>query len=297
MGFKIKMVFKGFKKMKKIKRIFVTLYCIALKVIIFIAILLGINPQKKIKPTSDIILSFTSYGVRLKNCTWLAAYSMLMQTIKPEKIILCLDYSYKKIKLPYPIRKLQKMGITIEYCNDTRSYKKLIPAIKQYPTKIIITIDDDIYYSENLIRNLYEEHLKNTNNVCATVVRGLIFDEKRNPLPYTRWKRDITESDTQLFAVGYGGILYPPQAINTKYLQEEDFMKIAPSADDIWFFGARIKSGVNLVQANNYKIIYHPVNYLYERLHKNEGLTEQNVHEGKNDIQLRDTLKHFDITF
>ncbi len=282
--------------MRIIKRLCITFYCLVLKYAVLYAILLGINPNKNKSIEKNIIVSFTSYGIRLKKCTWLAAYSMLQQSTKPEKIILYLDYSFQSIKLPYPIRKLLKMGLEIAYCKDIRSYKKLIPALSMFPQKTIITIDDDIYYSKHLIKNLYETSIENPKSICANTAIEITLDEKKNPLPYTKWNRSISSHAHLLFAVGCGGILYPPNSLNMDLLAEKDFMSIAPNADDIWFFATRIKSGSHLALAKKYKIILHPVNYLYERLHRDAGLTEKNVHEGKNDIQFLETLKHFEIT-
>ena len=296
MGLGIKMVFEGFEKVKIIRicrRIMLTLICLFIKFFVAIAIIVGIKPRKK-TCVENLIVSFTSYGVRLKNCTWLAVYSMFMQSTQPEFVVLYLEPSLENIKLPFFIRKLQKMDLKIEYTSDIRSYKKLIPALHQYPDKTIITIDDDIYYSKNLVKNLVETSLQNKSAICATVVHGITFTKEAQIDSYNNWNKKPHEGDI-LFAVGYGGILYPPSVFNLDYMKEADFTKISPNADDIWFFAARYKDSVPLVQANNYKITYYPVNYVYERFHKNEGLTEENVFGGQNDIQMQATMKHFDI--
>ncbi len=298
MGFRAKVVYKGLEKVKIvriIKRIALTLYCILIKATVYIFILLGINPFKCQNKTENLIVSLTSYGIRLKKCTWLAVYSMFAQSLKPELVVLYLCDSYQDKKIPYTLRKLEKMGLKIEYTKDTKSYKKLIPALRQYPNKVIITIDDDIYYSKHLIENLYISHLQNKGAVCANAVRGIPLAENRLPMPYKCWNKNPTQSEI-LFAVGYGGILYPPNSMNLEYLQEENYMEICPTADDIWFFASRTKNNTPLVHAKSLKITYYPVNYLYERFHKQGGLTEQNVFEGKNDTQLLFALDYFKIT-
>ncbi len=277
-----------------IKRILLTFYCLFIKATVYILILFGINPCNAHNKTEGLIVSLTSYGVRLQKCTWLAIYSMFMQSQKPELVILYLCESFQNKKLPYMLRKLEKMGLKVEYTKDTRSYKKLIPALKQYPNKVIITIDDDIYYSKHLIKNLYISHIQNKESVCANVVRGVPLSADKLPLPYQCWDKN-PNSDAILFAVGYGGILYPPNSMILEYLQEKNYMQICPTADDIWFFAARTKNNTTLIHAKNLKITYYPVNYLYERFHKQGGLTEQNVFEGKNDTQLLSALEYFKI--
>lgn len=256
------------------------------------------NYAKSKPKTKNLIVSFTSYGVRLKKCTWLTVYSMLMQSQQAEVVILYLDYSFQNIKLPFLMRKLVKMGLQIKYCSDIKSYKKLVPALTDFSDKIIITIDDDIYYSKNLLKNLYETYLENPKSICATAVRIITFDTSGVPATYKQWEKAIDTQDTKvLFAVGYGGVLYPPSIFDLHHMDEKQFMSICPTADDIWFFAVRYSCHISLAVANKYKITYYPVNYLYERLHKNSGLTDANVFEGKNDSQLQAAIKHFNIKF
>lgn len=282
-------------KIKNIcNRLIITTQCFFIKFVVAIAIIFKINPNKKKLKTADVIVSFTSYGVRLKKCTWLAAYSMLMQSVQAEFVVLYLEENLIDKKLPFFIRKLQKMGLRIEYVENIRSYKKLVPALKQFPKKTIITIDDDIYYSKNLIKNLLETSKENNNAICASVTRGLTFDTEGKLKSYNDWSK-IPKQEETLFAVGYGGILYPPSIFNLEHLKKDEFMAHSPCGDDIWFFAVRYKQEIPLIPATNSKITYYPVNYIYERFHKNEGLTEENVFGGKNDIQMQATLKHFNI--
>lgn len=258
----------------------------------------GFNLAKNKPKTKNLIVSFTSYGIRLKKCTWLTVYSMFMQSQQAEAIILYLDYSFQNKKLPFLMQKLVKMGLCIQYCKDTKSYKKLVPALTEFPDKIIITIDDDIYYSKNLIKNLYKTYLENTKSVCATAVKVITSDNDGIPIPYNQWKKAINTQDNKaLFAVGYGGVLYPPSIFDLQYMDEKQFMSLCPTADDIWFFAVRYSSHIPLSVANKYKVVYYPVNYLYERLHKNTGLTDQNVFEGKNDSQMQAAINYFNIKF
>ncbi len=297
MGIRNKVVFEGFKEMKLVKiskRLFITIQCFLIKIAVFFAIIFGLNPKNKNKKVQNLIVSFTSYGVRLKKCTWLAVYSMFMQSIQPEFVVLYLEETLKEQKLPFLLRKLQKIGLQIEYADNIRSYKKLVPALHQFPEKTIITIDDDIYYSKHLIKNLVETSKDNLRAICATVTRGITFDNAGTINSYNDWQRNPTQEDL-LFAVGYGGILYPPSVFNLNYMKKDDFMVVSPNADDIWFFAARYKDSIPLLHANRYNITYYPVNYIYERFHKNEGLTEENVFGGKNDVQMKATLEHFKI--
>lgn len=100
----------------------------------------------------ELIVSLTSYGCRV-NSVALTIESIFQQTVKPNRIILWLssDEFLCLEDLPYSLRKLQERGLDILFCEDIRSFKKLIPTIKLYPEADILTIDDDVLYPRLLI--------------------------------------------------------------------------------------------------------------------------------------------------
>lgn len=63
--------------------------------------------------------------------------------------------------------KLRSFGLTIDWCENLRPYKKLIPALEKYPDNIIVTADDDIFYRPDWLKFLYDEHTKNPDCVVA----------------------------------------------------------------------------------------------------------------------------------
>ena len=75
-----------------------------------------------------------------RHTTYDTIESIMEQTMKANRIILWLDYSFEKQPLPKALQLLQKRGLEIEYCKDIRSYKKLIPALKKslFPLQIYV---------------------------------------------------------------------------------------------------------------------------------------------------------------
>lgn len=142
--------------MSKLKIIFLSIVGELIKLLYKLHIcrpLYGLNVADSRK--HKVIVSLTSYGRRVSAVLPYTIYSLLRQTYKPDVIILWLDYdSWNERNLPSSIRKLQKYGLTIKFCNDIKSYKKLIPTLKLYPDEIIITVDDDIYYKKNMVERL-----------------------------------------------------------------------------------------------------------------------------------------------
>ena len=55
-------------------------------------------------------------------------------------------FPQREENLPRDLLKLRSFGLTIDWCENLRSYKKLIPAIEKYPDDIIVTADDDVFY-------------------------------------------------------------------------------------------------------------------------------------------------------
>ncbi len=56
-----------------------------------------------------------------------------------------------------------------EFCDDIKSYKTLIPTLNIFEGKVIITVDDDIYYSDNMLEEMYKSYLQNPDNIYAPV--------------------------------------------------------------------------------------------------------------------------------
>ena len=80
-----------------------------------------------------LIVSLTSYPLRMKTIHF-TLHTLLNQSIKPDKIILWLakeQFPRREKDVPRRIRRLRKYGLSIEWCNDIRSYKKLIPTLKE----------------------------------------------------------------------------------------------------------------------------------------------------------------------
>ena len=94
----------------------------------------------------EIIISLTTYSLRIHN-VYIALESLLNQTIKPNRIILWLaEEEFNEANLPISVLRLKERGVEIRFCEDYKSYKKLIPTLREFPEAIIITVDDDVIY-------------------------------------------------------------------------------------------------------------------------------------------------------
>lgn len=197
----------------------------------------GVTSKKREK---QIIVSLTSYPERMYDLKY-TLYSLLKQSLKPDKVILWLareQYPNKEQDISDAILNMQKWGLSIMWCEDIKSYKKLIPTMQMYPDDIIVTADDDIFYPENWLELLYNSYLKNPECIhshrahCVRVVDGQLA-------PYSSWEKEVisTEKPYQVFPTSGSGVLYPPCGWAHKDITDKElFMKLSPGADDVWFW-------------------------------------------------------------
>lgn len=251
------------------------------------------NAQNKI----DVVVSLTSYGKRVTDSLPYALYSLLTQSVLPEQIVVYLDKKeWSDANLPTILLQLQVKGVLFRYVEDIKSYKKLIPALKEFSDKPIITVDDDFYYNEKIIEWLmdaYEQSDKKTvigSWGCMPVVRNGKY------APYTIWqdcKYGNEKSEYSLFAGN--GTVYPPQVFDVEICKKEVFMKLCPTADDIWFWVQEKRLGVKTQLISNAGYGLHvPVNRVYTYNPNQPGtLFYENGVQGKNDEQLKAVLEHY----
>lgn len=208
----------------------------------------GIDENNDLK--EQIIISLTSHGKRLEE-VWLTIESLMQQTFKANKIILWLDKEVSLELLPYTLKLQEKRGLIIKkYLPDIRSYKKLIPTLKEYPEATIITVDDDLIYDFNFIEKLIRMHKSHPTEILAARTHVMTFDNEGNLKNYNEWKKCCSETSNpkHLFLTGVGGVLYPPYSLDPEVLNEDIFTKICPSADDVWFTAMALKKGTPILK-------------------------------------------------
>lgn len=198
----------------------------------------------------ELIVSLTTYGKRLQDVCF-TIESLMQQTLKPNKIILNLDSSARVQPLPIALKNQIKRGLEIKIIDDSiRSYKKLIPTLKDNPEAIIITVDDDLLYEFDVLERLFNSYLAHPNKVSALRTHTIMFDDNKTPLSYNNWKMGCadTQNPYHLFATGVGGVLYPPHILSEEVFNQDVFTSICPTADDVWFHAMALKNGTGIVK-------------------------------------------------
>jgi hypothetical protein len=238
------------------------------------------------KPSPRFIVSLTSYGKRVGTKAPIAIMSILQQSYKPDMIVLWLAHG---TKVPKSLKKLQGYGLEIKYCDDLRSYKKLIPSLIEFPADVIITADDDICYREDWLEKLRTAYIPAPHKIHCHAAHEVCVDKDKNILPYKEWRKYIRkiERSERIFPVGAGGILYPPNIFKDDIMDADRFQRLSPFADDIWFWAMAKCSGVE------HSIVDNPINNPDHVGIDDDGLAEVNVTQGKNDDQLKAVISEY----
>lgn len=256
--------------------------------------LLNVNDGKNSTEEQGYVISLTSYGERI-NSVHHTILSLLCQTSKPKQVDLWLaKEEFEQAKLPEPLLALTKYGLNIHFCEELRSYKKLVPALKKYPTLPIITFDDDVIYPLDQVEKLLQEAEKYPNAVICHFAHQLPdnLSDLANVSEYRTWKRGVSceKPSNNIYPVGVGGVLYPVGAFDNDVLDIDVFSKICPYADDIWF---KVLAMKNKTLA---KVVETPRAYeTYLHIPNTQDISLWQINTSQNDIQLKSVLSHYDL--
>ena len=216
-------------------------------------------PPPEHVPERKIIASLTSWTKRI-GTAHLAIQTILNQTRQPDLTVLYLatdEFPRREEDLPRELLALRSERFEIRWTTNIRSYKKLIPALKDFPDDIIITFDDDLLFRPELVERLLIGHKKYPTLIQCHRITNISFDGagnvKTSHLPYDRpsYLNKLT---------GCGSVLYPPHSLYEDVLREDKFMTLAPTSDDIWFWLMGVLNGrrVNVVENNIDTLNYIP---------------------------------------
>jgi hypothetical protein len=181
----------------------------------------------------EVIISLTSIPSRLSSLH-LTIKSLLNQSISFEKVVLWLHQDLKN-NLPPVLQKLQGKRFEIHYCATTEPHRKLVETLKIHPDRIIVTCDDDYMYPKDWLFRLLVSWRHTPNDIVAHRCRkiGIKNGEIR---PYRNWHAESQgESSPLTLALGWGGVLFPPGSLDTRVLDRDTYIRLSPSADDMWY--------------------------------------------------------------
>jgi len=220
---------------------------------------------KRVRPYEGIpqvIVSLTSYPARI-NTVHQAIQTLLVQTYQADRVILWLaedEFPGGEDSLPPRLRKLCARGVEIRWCENLRSYKKLIPTLETFPDAITITFDDDLLYNKYHVERLIAAYIAKPDYMHCHWAAMMVYHtpdcvdralDDKNGYRVPSYLNEL---------VGCGGCLYPPHCFHTDITNRELFMTLAPTNDDLWFWLMGVLNGyrVNIVENNISRLVYIP---------------------------------------
>ena len=179
---------------------------------------------------SDLTVSLTTFGVRIHD-VFLTIESLAVQTVKPKRVVLWLSQEeFREEDLPLTLQRLKKRGLEVFYVEDLKSYKKLVPVLHEAPGNVI-TLDDDMYYRSDLIATFDYYRQVYPKNVLCLRGRSIRLGSK-----YETWKvKEGVTCRSKILPIGSRGVFYPINVLDSCILDMDIALKLAPTADDLWF--------------------------------------------------------------
>jgi hypothetical protein len=235
--------------------------------------------------SSPLIVSLTSYPARFGFLP-LTLKTLLSQSIRPDRVVLWIAEADAE-RLTPEILSLRRHGLEIRFCEELRSYNKLIHSLEHFPDSYIVTADDDLHYPRDWLKRLVDAAGNPREVICLRAHR-IRLGEDGLPRPYLEWDWRIAEEASDLvFPTSGGGALYPPSLFRDRTILDRRFMEICPTADDIWFYWMmRMNGGVGRKVGPSRRYVSWPVD-------PGGTLAQENVGNGGNDRQIARMIEAF----
>lgn len=243
----------------------------------------------------QVIASLTTYGRRIDD-VHLVIESIGRQSQQANRIILWLDEEeFSLANLPSVLKMQMARGLEVRFCENLRSYKKLVPTVQTFPNDHVITFDDDILYPIDTIEKLMQAHQKNPRAIIGHRAHQILISEQGDILPYLSWKLSLkTEQKGHgVFITTGAGTLFPAGILPEMALDKSLFNTLCPRADDIWFKVIALKHNIDCIVLGN--DIDYEKRFLFIPHSQFEGLSIGNVHSQENDRQLAAALASLEV--
>jgi hypothetical protein len=236
-----------------------------------------------------LVVSLTSYPKRFPTLHY-TLRCLLNQTVAADGTVLWIAHEDRQ-RLPRDVLELQERGLAIACCEDLRQYKKIVPALKEYPDAFIVTADDDVYYPPDWLEKLVGRWRRDPDSIVAFRVHRIRLGAEGLPLPYDQWRLNAqTSADTPpslVFPTGVAGVLYPPGVFHPDVTNVAKFSELVPTNDDIWLYWMWRMQGRHAVSVGEK---FHQASWPESQL---ASLMRINVHEQANDLQIRNLIARF----
>lgn len=184
-----------------------------------------------------VVISLTSFPARFATLP-LTLKCLLTQTVAVDCVVLWLSRADFGSITP-EIEALAADGLEILQCDeDFRSYNKIVHSLDQFQGASIITADDDLYYWPRWAEELISASMISDGDVICHRAHVIRLDDRGLPTRYQNWKKNTgdTRPSRLIFPTGVGGVFYRPGILGGNATNSSDFMRLCPTADDVWLY-------------------------------------------------------------
>lgn len=238
----------------------------------------------------NLIVSFTSFPPRIDK-VWMVVECLKRQTVLPNKILLWLSKEQFPTNESIPQSLWNRVDDLFEIRmvdGDLKSHKKYYYSVQQYPDKLILLIDDDIFYPATMIEEMMKAHSLYPDAIICRYGYQMTYSEDYVLKKYKEWKVIPSSYKGRDFFFGSGGgTLIQPRKMYKDIAKKELFLKLTPTADDVWLN--------SMAHINKVEIIKLPMGLVCPILQKsnNKTLSSGNRDGGQNDIQISNVVLYY----
>lgn len=236
--------------------------------------------------SNHILISLTTYPERYP-AVIKTLKSLSLQTMKPDKIVVSI---FEDDKISPELKELEKYGIEFNIVSENlKPHNKYFYTMQKYSGYDVITVDDDCYYSQDLVSSLWNKHKEYPECVCARRVHKMLWDEQGKLKPYDSWAQDWShtkEPSMNLLATGVSGVYYPAHILPVETFNAGNIKKRALLADDIWLKAMELKAAIPVVWVPSRMSAPPDVEGI-----SRTGLYVNNVYGNRNDVIIHEIEK------
>ena len=251
------------------------------------------NGCNDVKRDEEVIVSLTSFPGRIKD-VWLVIECLFRQTYKADKIVLWLSSEqFMAVDLPQALIDQTSRGLEIRFVeDDLRSHKKYFYAIQEFNGSLVITVDDDVYYHEDVLKILVDAHRRHPNDVVANRAHKILFEKDGKISPYRSWSINYKSKDSSYLHLptGVGGVLYPPGSLSTEIMDVNLIKDLCFLADDLWLKVGSLLANRKVLITKEYRQEFITVGQS-----QRVKLVALNSLGGENDGQFKRTCEYFKL--
>lgn len=237
-----------------------------------------------IKRSIPVIVSLSATSDDYKNLP-ITLYSLLNQTMKPDRLILLISEDEDLQSLPYEITQFVKNGLEIRFVKNLNLYTTAYYAIKEAPYAVNLISKNGFFYNKNWLKNLYSSYIRYSDDIQVSKAIEIKYNSKE--ILSSKFWNKVTSTDAKYSYIMdlNEDMLLPPNCFSKDFLREDIFSKFAPTNPELWYWVMALVNGRKLRTVKN--AIKYPI------LNNFSQLIKEKYDYDSIDYELKELLKFY----